>query len=155
VTGRLQQAGTLALLASLGMLGGALLFQYVGGLYPCEMCVWQRIAHGVIIGLSLLALLMLRTGKAARARIVMTCTALAFLVSSGLGLLHAGVEQKWWVVLTRCTDTSSPDLAVIFAAPVVRCDEIPWSLFGVSMAGYNALLSLLMAVMLFWLLRRK
>jgi disulfide bond formation protein DsbB len=152
---RLRLASALALLASLGMLGGALLFQYVGGLYPCEMCLWQRIPHAIIIALSLLAMLMLRTGKAARARIVLLCIAFAFIVSSGLGLLHAGVEQKWWQVRTSCTSTAAPDLGAIFASPVVRCDEIPWSLFGLSMAGYNALLSLLAAVLLFRLLRRQ
>ncbi len=152
---RLQQASWLAFCASSAMLGGALLFQYVGGLYPCEMCIWQRIPHAIIIALALLALLLLRTGKAARAHIVLLFIALAFVVSSGLGLLHAGVEQKWWQVKTTCTSTASADLGAIFASPVVRCDEIPWSLFGISMAGYNALLSLLAAMILCRLLRRQ
>lgn len=152
---KLTQAIMLALLASGGMLGGALLFQYIGGLAPCQMCIWQRIPHAIILVLALIAALMLATGKAARARLVMLCTALLFLVSSGLGLLHAGVEQGWWRVQTSCVANVSGDLSAILTTQVARCDEIPWSLFGISMAGYNAILSLLAALLLWRLLQRK
>jgi disulfide bond formation protein DsbB len=81
--------------------------------------------------------------------------ALLFLVSAGLGLMHAGVEQKWWHIDTTCTDVGGVNLQDVFAKPVVRCDEIPWSLFGLSMAGYNALLSFAAAATLFFLLRRR
>jgi disulfide bond formation protein DsbB len=147
---RLPQSIWLALFASAALLGGALVFQYLGGLFPCEMCLWQRIPHAVIIALSLLALLMLKTGKAAQARIVMLFIALLFLISAALGLLHVGVEQKWWVIETSCTAISGVDLNAIFEAKITRCDDIAWSLFGLSMAGYNMLLSLVMAAILFW-----
>jgi disulfide bond formation protein DsbB len=153
--GRLHQSIWLALCASTAILGGALLFQYVGGLYPCEMCIWQRIAHGAIIGASVMALLLARTGKAPRAHGVMRCVALLFLVSAGLGLLHMGVEQKWWVIQTSCTATGGADLNAIFEAKITRCDDIAWSLFGISMAGYNMLLSGAMAAWLIWLLKRR
>ncbi len=150
---RLSQSIALALVASIVMLGGALLFQYVGGLFPCEMCIWQRIPHAAIIGCSLIALMMLRTGKAPRARALMLCVAVLFLVSAGLGLMHVGVEQKWWVIQTSCTATGGADLNAIFEAKVTRCDDIAWSMFGLSMAGYNMLLSGAMAAFLIWHLR--
>jgi disulfide bond formation protein DsbB len=151
---RLQQTIWLALFASVAMLGGALLFQYVGGLFPCEMCLWQRIPHAVIIATSLLALLSLKSGRAPRARAIMFCVVMLFLISAALGLMHVGVEQKWWVIQTSCTATGGADLSDIFAAKVTRCDDIAWSLFGISMAGYNMLLSLVMAAVLVWQLRR-
>jgi disulfide bond formation protein DsbB len=139
----------LALLASTGMLGGALLFQYVGGLHPCEMCLWQRIPHGVIIALALLAL-----RKPASERPILSLIIFGFLISSALGLLHMGVEQHWWQIETTCTASGTGDLSRILLAPVTRCDDIAWSLLGISMAGYNMLLSLLMAMILYLQLRR-
>jgi disulfide bond formation protein DsbB len=152
--GRLHQSIWLALFASTAMLGGALLFQYVGGLYPCQMCIWQRIPHGVIIGATVMALLMTRSGKAPRAHAMMRCVVLLFLVSAGLGLMHMGVEQKWWVIQTSCTATGGADLNAIMQTKITRCDDIAWSLFGISMAGYNMLLSGAMAALLIKLLKR-
>ncbi len=150
---RLSQSTILALCASIAMLGGALLFQYVGGLYPCEMCIWQRIPHSAIIGCSFWALLLQKRGQAPRARIIMLCVALLFLVSAGLGLMHMGVEQKWWVIETTCTATGGADLSAIFASKITRCDDVAWSMLGLSMAGYNMLLSSAMAATLIWHLR--
>jgi disulfide bond formation protein DsbB len=152
---RLHQAIWLALLASSALLGGAYLFQYVGGLYPCEMCIWQRIPHAIIIVASFIALLLFKTGKAPRAHGVMCCVAILFLLSAGLGLMHMGVEQKWWEIATSCTATGGADLTAIFESKITRCDDVAWSLFGVSMAGYNMLLSGAMAATLIWLLKRR
>lgn len=151
---RLSQSINLALVASIAMLGGALLFQYVGGLFPCEMCIWQRIPHAAIIGCSLMALVLHKRGQAPRARAIMLCVAVLFLVSGGLGLMHMGVEQKWWVIQTSCTATGGADLNAIMQARVTRCDDIAWSMFGLSMAGYNMLFSGAMAAFLIWHLRR-
>jgi disulfide bond formation protein DsbB len=151
---RLSQSIALSLLAACAMLGGALVFQYAGGLFPCEMCIWQRIPHAAIIGCSLMALLLQTRGKAPRARIVMVCVAVLFLLSAGLGLLHMGVEQKWWVIQTSCTATGGADLSAIMQAKVTRCDDIAWSMFGLSMAGYNMLFSGTMAAFLIWHLRK-
>lgn len=135
-----RQAGLLLFAVSGSLLLGALAFQFLGGLAPCEMCFWQRYAHLGVLAMSALALL---SGKRALAWL----SVVAMVVAAGLGLYHAGVEQKWWAGVTACTapvsaGMSSADmLEALMNAPLVRCDEIAWSLFGVSMAGWNLLIS--------------
>jgi disulfide bond formation protein DsbB len=79
----------------------------------------------------------------------------AALTTAGIGVYHAGVEQMWWQGPTTCTSQSIGGLSTedllnqIMEAPVVRCDEIAWSLFGLSMAAWNAVLSFIFAG--FWL----
>ena len=132
----------LALLVSGGLWFGALGFQYLAKLNPCEMCLWQRIPHKLVIAISLAGLVALRVRLMTTAWWLLLFIVLVFLASAGLGIAHVGVEQGWWVIETQCTASAGADLNAIFAAPVVRCDDIPWSLFGISMAGYNAIISL-------------
>lgn len=135
----------LALAGSAALLAGAFAFQYVGGLAPCKLCLWQRWPHAaaVLVGLAALAL---------PGRVLPLLGAAAALATSGIGLYHAGIEQHWWAGPTTCTSgpiagLSSEDLLnQILAAPIVRCDEIAWSLAGLSMASWNAVLSLLLAL---------
>jgi disulfide bond formation protein DsbB len=124
--------------------------QYLGGLAPCEMCWWQRWAYFAAIALLLPGLV---PGTPARARrLVLNLGATALLCGAGVALFHAGVEQHWWQGFTACTATTGnaaglDDLrAAILAAPVTRCDEIAWSLFGISIAGFNALFSGVLAL---------
>lgn len=138
-------ARLIALLLPLGLLGGALGSQYIGGLYPCEMCYWQRWPHGAAILLALLAF----TGPAAspRSRNFTLAAALAIIVSGIIGVYHAGVEARIFEGFTQCTaltsGASTADLLKqITNAPLIRCDQVQWSLFGISMAGWNAILSL-------------
>lgn len=146
-------AAMLLLAISSTLLAGALGFQYIGGLPPCEMCYWQRYAHGAVIALALFTLAFPRIWSA-------TLSIFAMLVSAGLGLYHAGVEQHWWKGVTSCsagfTPGMTPDelLAQLSATPLVRCDAIPWSFLGLSMAGWNALISVASAGAAIWLLRR-
>ena len=130
----------LALLVPAGLLGGAYVSQYGFGLYPCEMCWWQRYPHMVAIVLALGAFAMNgRTGG-----LLVRLAALAVLVSGLIGAFHAGVEYGWWQGLTACTTTvnyGNDPLAAIMSAPVIRCDVAPWSLFGISLAGFNFLFS--------------
>ncbi|MCL6742031.1 disulfide bond formation protein B [Sphingomonas sp. RB56-2] len=137
---RLKQARLLALLIPAGLLGGALFSQYVGGLYPCEMCIWQRWPHGLAILLALIAL----TSPINSARTRMTILLAAFLiaVSGAIGLFHAGVEYGWWEGLTRCSTTGAASLEDILAVPLVRCDQVQWTFLGISLAGWNAIISL-------------
>jgi len=142
---RLKQARLLALLVPAGLLGGALLSQYVGGLYPCEMCYWQRWPHAAAILLAVLAC----TGPAqsGRARALTLLAALAIAVSGAIGVYHAGVEAKIFEGFTQCTalskSSSTADLLKqITHAPLVRCDEVQFRFLGISMAGWNAVLSL-------------
>ncbi len=132
------------------MLAGALAFQYVGGLQPCEMCVWQRwaLVATLALGLAAWALRSVRWAVA--------LAALALLVDGAIGAFHAGVEQHWWQGITRCTApiASGADmLGQILAQPLVRCDAIPWSLLGVSMAGWNAIVALLVGGFALWRLK--
>lgn len=154
---RLTQAHILAILVPAGLLGGALAFQYLGGLAPCELCIWQRWPHGVALAFALLALLPV-LGQARRAMIALA--ALGIAVSGAIGIYHAGIEQHWWQGVTACTappvaGTTEEILAQIMATPLVRCDAIPWSLMGISMAGWNAILSLTFAGVILWLIRKK
>jgi disulfide bond formation protein DsbB len=150
--GRGALARMIALLLPLGLLGGALGSQYFGGLHPCEMCYWQRWPHGAAIGLAVLAF----TGPAdsARARMLTGLAAIAIAVSGAIGVYHAGVELGVFEGLTSCTATGAVTLEDILNTPLVRCDQVQWSFLGVSMAGWNALLSLGGAAAIAVLLRR-
>ncbi|MBK8441437.1 MAG: disulfide bond formation protein B [Rhodobacter sp.] len=135
------QATLLAGLGSAAMLAGAFGFQYIAGMAPCQLCLWQRWPHAAAV---LILVLALATGW----RGLAWAGALAALTTAGLGLFHAGVEQGWWEFVSACTQGSIAGLdpaalidpTVATAAPV-RCDQIPWSLFGISMAGWNAIAS--------------
>ncbi len=149
-----RQAPLFLFAVSGALLLGALAFQHIGGLPPCEMCFWQRYAHLAVLAAALPAFL---SGSRALAALAI----LAMFVSAGLGLFHAGVELKWWPGITACTAPPSAGLSTgelldsLMNAPLVRCDQIPWSLLGVSMAGWNALISGLSAITAAALLMRK
>ena len=138
--GNAEAARLLALLLPLGLLGGALGSQYIGGLHPCEMCYWQRWPHGAAILIAALAL----TAPAAssRSRALTLLAAAAIAISGAIGVYHAGVEVGIFEGITTCSTTRGMTLQDIVAAPLVRCDQVQWSLFGISMAGWNAILSL-------------
>jgi disulfide bond formation protein DsbB len=147
---RLRQARLLALLIPTGLLGGALFSQYVGGLYPCEMCYWQRWPHGAAILLALGAFVL-----PARSRLLVQLAALAIAISGAIGVFHAGVELGWWEGITHCTATGAASLQDILNVPLIRCDQVQWSFLGISMAGWNAILSLAAAAAIVVLARGK
>lgn len=137
----------LATLGSVAVLLGAYGFQHIGGLPPCKMCLWQRWPHAVAIVIGVLALTAIKT------RYMALLGAFAAFVTGAIGVYHAGVEQKWWEGPNTCTSgpigglSSSDLLDQILAAPVVRCDDIAWSLMGISMAGWNAIVSFIIVFM--------
>lgn len=137
---------------STAALAGAYFFQYVIGLQPCMLCLYQRAPHAILIMMGLGAYLLAHKGKPKQAAFIILLCAVLYFGEAVLALYHAGVEQHWWVsFLEACTNpisaTSTADLmSQIEKAESVRCDAVPWSLFGISMAGYNALLSLAMFV---------
>lgn len=149
---RLKQARLLALLLPSGLLGGALFSQYVGGLYPCEMCYWQRWPHAAAILLAIGAFL--SASNASRTRVLVLLAALAVAVSGAIGVFHAGVEVGWWEGITLCTATGATSLQDIMNVPLVRCDQVQWDFLGISMAGWNAIVSLLGAAAIAALARR-
>jgi disulfide bond formation protein DsbB len=145
-------ARALALAVPLGLLGGAYISQYGFGLYPCEMCWWQRYPHFVAIGFAVIALLR------PRQMIWVALAALAVLTSGLIGGFHAGVEYGWWEGITGCATVAKPGgdpLAAILDAPIIRCDIAPWTLLGISLAGFNFLISTAGALAILALLWRK
>jgi disulfide bond formation protein DsbB len=116
------------------------------------MCWWQRYPHGVAILLALAALLSPVT--APRTRLLVWLAALAIAVSGAIGVYHAGVEYGFWEGLTTCT-ASAASLEDIMKVPLIRCDQVQWSLFGISLAGFNAIFSLAGAAVVALLARRK
>jgi disulfide bond formation protein DsbB len=138
-------ARLVALLLPLALLGGALGSQYLGGLHPCEMCYWQRWPHAVAIVLAALAFTC--PAGSGRARTLTVLAALAIAVSGAIGVYHAGVEAKIFEGFTQCTAlpraaSTAELLKEITHAPLVRCDEVQFRFLGISMAGWNAILSL-------------
>ncbi|PTX55822.1 disulfide bond formation protein DsbB [Litoreibacter ponti] len=129
---------------SAALLGGAFLFQ-LAGYPPCKMCLWQRWPHAAAIVVGALFVVL-------PSRILALMGAGAALITAGIGAYHAGVEQGWWEGPSTCSsgDISnlSPEelLEQILNATLVRCDEIAWQLAGISMAGWNAILSLGLAL---------
>ena len=154
LTSRLS-APLVALAAPLLLYGGALVSQFGFGLHPCEMCYWQRWPHQAAIVLALLALLLRRNDKVMRALTLLAAVAIA--VSGAIGIFHAGVEYGFWEGVTTCaTGAGGPvTLESIMDAPLVRCDAVQWSLFGISLAGFNAIFSLAAAALVLTLLRAK
>lgn len=133
------------LLTSAALLIGAYSFEYIGGLEPCDLCWPQRYAHMTIFALSAGGLL-LKNGLLSR--LFAAATILAIGASTAVSGYHAGVEQKWWKGPTTCTSdglTPATDMESMFdnmmEAKLVLCDEIPWEMFSISMAGYNFLIS--------------
>ncbi|CAM8652642.1 MULTISPECIES: disulfide bond formation protein B [Sphingobium] len=135
-------ARTIALLTPVLLLGGAYASQYIGGLHPCEMCWWQRYPHMAAIPLALIAYAL--RSRACVSALFAGLAGLAIGISGLIGLFHAGVEYGWWEGLTTCSTTPAGGadlLNQIWATPIVRCDVAPWDLLGISLAGYNGLLS--------------
>jgi disulfide bond formation protein DsbB len=152
--GRAELGRLIALLLPLALLGGALGSQYLGGLYPCEMCWWQRYPHAVAILLAALAFT--APAVSSRARTLTLLAALASAISGAIGFYHAGVELGIFTGFTTCTTTAkaaSTDelLKQLMKVPLVRCDQVQWSFLGISLAGWNAILSLSGAAAILWL----
>ena len=140
----------LALLVPAALLGGAYVAQYGFDLYPCRMCWWQRYGHFAAMALAALGI--------ATRRVSLTWLAVIALAVAGLiGAFHAGVEYHWWAGPATCTSAvqaGGDPLDAIMNAPVVRCDVAPWTLLGISLAGFNFLISTLAALVIAVLLRR-
>ena len=129
------------------ILASAFGFQ-LAGYPPCDMCWWQRYPYMVAMGITLISLVV----KQIPQKYVLLLLALVFAVDAGIAMFHVGVEQRWWEGISTCssfvgvTDNVNDALDAIMNAPLIRCDEIAWSLFGISMAGYNFLLATALTV---------
>jgi disulfide bond formation protein DsbB len=129
------------------VLAGVLVSQYWGGLAPCELCLLQRWPWGVAIVIAFVATMV--GSRPAFPWIAMLLT-VVFAVSSGLALYHVGVEQHWFAGPSACSgaataaDTLETLKEQILRQQPVRCDEAAWSMWGISLAGWNLLASLMM-----------
>ncbi|WP_271079112.1 disulfide bond formation protein B [Aurantiacibacter sp. MUD61] len=137
-------AQRLALAVPAALLAGAYISQYGFDLFPCEMCWWQRYPHFAAVGLALLSF------AAPPKKLWIALAALAILVSGLIGAFHAGVEYGWWRGITGCATTGDA-----MSLDVIRCDVAPWSFLGISLAGWNALLSIGSAITIWVLLIAK
>jgi disulfide bond formation protein DsbB len=138
----LKQARWTALAVPTTLMLGALGSQYIGGLYPCEMCMWQRWAHEAAIAFAALSFLIPK-------RSLIALAGVAILVSGGIGAWHAGIEYGWWPGLTQCTQMGGGSIAEIMNTPLIRCDVAQWTLGPISLAGFNAIFSTLGVLALF------
>lgn len=142
----LDRAPLLVVAACLTALGTVFAMEHLGGIIPCPLCIIQRWPWGVALVLAAMALTPRTPGTAdAQWRLAMAGCAIAFLIAAAVGGYHTGIEQGWLQGPSSCTGaparaaTLEALRAQLMATPVVRCDEIAWSLFGISLAGYNAI----------------
>lgn len=132
--------------ASLAALATALGSQYLGGLPPCELCHWQRAPYAAVVALGGAALL-----RPLWARPLVGLGAFVLLAGGGLAFYHVGVEQGWFQPPGACSADFSAAKTVedlrrmLEAAPITRCTDVAWSLFDISLAGYNLIASLALA----------
>ena len=136
-------------IASLALILGAYSFEYIGGLYPCKLCLWQRYPHFFNI---LVILLFYFFPK----KTFVLAGSISMLTSTVLAFYHVGVEKKFWLGPNSCSNSSIEGLSTeqlleqIMNAPLVRCDEVAWDFVNISMAGWNGIFSLIL--FLFWFL---
>jgi len=155
-----KQTALMAALISATALAAAFIGQYGFDLHPCTLCIYQRWPFVVAIALGLAGAIVGRRHPSVFTAILVLL-ALTFAADTGIAAFHVGVEQGWWQGLSSCSaevgtaKTVEQLRAQILAAPIVRCDDIAWSLFGISMAGYNVLLCLGLAVYCAFQARRK
>lgn len=126
------------------VLATAYAFEYLANLQPCVLCIYQRIPYAVAIGLMLVAAILRKNSQFNL--ILFIATSVVFAIGSAIAIFHIGVEQQLWQGTPGCgnfinTDSVEALRKQLLAQPIVRCDEVPWSLFGISMAGYNFLIS--------------
>lgn len=143
---KFQKTALFATAGSVALMLGALAFQYIGGMAPCKMCIWQRWPHVIAIAIGILIYFVPN-------KLLTLFGGLVVFLGACIGVYHAGVEQKWWVSPTDCTGTglTLSDNLLDMSVPVniVMCDVIPWSMLGVSMAGWNAIISFLLVYIWF------
>ena len=142
-------AAGLILGAALGTIAGALVFEHVFGLRPCPLCLVQRYPYYAAMPVALAVAVVSRP---ALARAGLALLALIFLVSAGLGAYHAGVEWGWWQGPSDCAGAPVPApgavgdfLSQLETTRVVSCTEAAWRFLGLSLAGWNVLISLALA----------
>lgn len=144
------------MLGSILTLAAAYVFQYGFHYYPCDLCYLQRYPYMGVAALGALYLVLEgnRTDFTTSlvGKLLLAIMVAALYYDGGVAVYHVGVEQKWWQGPTACTSTIDMTLTgeellkAIQNAPIIKCDEVQWSLFGLSMAAYNAIIAFSMAL---------
>jgi len=136
-----RSAAGLVLAGSVAALAVALASQYIGGLLPCQLCIWQRWGYAGAILLAIIALLLPARLRGYGA----VLASLGLLATAAIAVFHTGVEYHWWQGLASCSgnlDTSQSLSGLeqqLLNTPVIPCDRPAWTMFGISMAGYDFL----------------
>ncbi|MGH7013847.1 MAG: disulfide bond formation protein B [Stellaceae bacterium] len=144
--------------AAIAVIGAVLVAQYWGALQPCELCLMERWPYYAAIAIAALALILPAAGRSRAALLLLT---LVFVASAGLGFYHVGVEYHWFRGPIACTNSGAVPRtlaelkAMLARSQVVMCDQVQWSLGGISLAGWNFIASLLIAVFAFSAWRRR
>ena len=143
----------LMLVASIAIIGVALGFEFIGQYRPCPLCLMERYAYYFAIATSAFGLIGHRFGLGVGwIRLALALIAVGYLINTGLGVHHAGVEWKWWAGPETCSGALPPlstGGVLDLSKPVIRCDEAPWRFAGLSFAGWNAVLSAGLALVAF------
>ena len=158
------------LLASAAALASVFVFQFGFGLIPCELCLWQRLPHALAILIAGIGAGQARAAgrspqpmRAMPWRLLVILAALLavdHLAGAATAAFHVGVEQHWWAGTEACTGAAPAGLSVdelrarLLVTPPARCDQIAWSLFGISLAGFNLILSIFLAGAAAWAANR-
>ncbi len=147
------KAGAIALMLAIAAIVAALGFEFIGGYAPCPLCLMQRYAYYASIPLLFVALVLVAIDRAGWAAALFFLVALAFLANAGLGVYHAGAEWKFWPGPDTCSSVAQTLgggqgglLKQLETTRVIRCDEAPWTFFGLSFAGWNVATSFLIFV---------
>jgi disulfide bond formation protein DsbB len=145
--------GALALVVAAATIVAALGFEHLGGYLPCPLCLEQRYAYYAGVPVLFAALVVLSAGHRRTAALLFALVALAFLANAGLGVYHAGAEWRFWPGPDSCagaqeiTTSAGGLLDVLPNTNVIRCDEAAWRFAGISLAGWNVVVSIAVAAL--------
>ncbi len=143
-------AGMIVLLVALATIIGALGFEYIGGYIPCPLCLQQRYAYYAGVPAAFLALVLLSIDQRRLAGLIFFLLAIGFVANAGLGIYQSGAEWKFWPGPDSCgggqaiTNSAADLMASLEQTSVIRCDEASWRFAGLSFAGWNTLISLVL-----------
>ena len=136
-------------LASSILLGSAFWFEIVAGLSPCKLCILQRWPHALLIMIAFIGIVYIKKNW------ILLLIVLSAITSGLIGFYHSGVEQGWWAGPSGCGIQSNSEnnihnlTTLLLETPVVKCNEIAWSLMGISMAGWNTIASFCITIFAF------
>jgi len=145
-------ASAVVFLVATATIVAALAFEHFGGYAPCPLCLEQRYAYYFAVPASAIGFVLAQGYATRSARILLVLIALAFAANAVLGIYHSGIEWKWWEGPATCA--GGFDLVWgeegIVDTPIIRCDEAPWRFLWLSFAGWNAVISTLLAAIAAW-----